>query len=114
MAKDYILTESVKYLNVKIDTNLVWHYHVNDLSIKLNRANALLFKIRKYVSLNILRSNFFAVLTPTYPTALLSGPRVVAKGLGKKKKLDVWSLCTFFCIQVCFKLYLKEGVLTEF
>ena len=35
-------TESVKYLGVKIDTNLSWQYHVNDLSIKLNRANALL------------------------------------------------------------------------
>ena len=37
-------------------------YHVNDLSIKLNRANALLFKMRKYVSLKILRSIYFAIL----------------------------------------------------
>ena len=43
-------TESVKYLSVKIDTNLSWQYHVKDLSIKLNRANTLLFKTRKYVS----------------------------------------------------------------
>ena len=42
-------TESVKYLGVEIDTNLSWQYHVNDLSIKLNRANTLLFKMRKYV-----------------------------------------------------------------
>ena len=35
--------------------------HVNDLSIKLNRANALLFKMRKYVSLKILRSIYFAI-----------------------------------------------------
>ena len=49
-------TESVKYLGVKIDTNLSWQYHVIDLSIKLNRSNALLFKMRKYVSLKILRS----------------------------------------------------------
>ena len=44
-------TESVKYLHVKINTNLSWQYHVNDLSIKLmlimNRANALLFKMKK-------------------------------------------------------------------
>ena len=52
-------TESVKYLGVKIDTNLSWQYHVNDLSIKLNRANALLFKMRKYVK--ILRSIYFAI-----------------------------------------------------
>ena len=44
-------SESVKYLHVKINTNLSWQYHVNDLSIKLKKANALLFKMRKYVSL---------------------------------------------------------------
>ena len=38
-----------------IATNLSWQYHVNDLSIKLNRANALLFKMRKYASFKILR-----------------------------------------------------------
>ena len=54
-------TESVKYLGLKIDTNLSWQYHVNDLSIKLNRANALLLKMRKYVSLKILRSIYFAI-----------------------------------------------------
>ena len=53
-------TESVKYLGVKIDTNLSWQYHVNGLSNKLNGANALLFKRRKYVSLKILRSIYFA------------------------------------------------------
>ena len=54
-------TESVKYLGVKIDTNLTWQHHVNDLSIKLNRTNALVFKIRKYVSPKILRSIYFAI-----------------------------------------------------
>ena len=54
-------TESVKYLGVKIDTNLSWQYHVNDLSIKLNRANALHIKMRKYVSLKVLRSIYFAI-----------------------------------------------------
>ena len=53
-------TESVKYLGVKIDTNLSWQY-VNDLSVKLNRANALLFKMRKYVSCKILRSIYFVI-----------------------------------------------------
>ena len=52
-------SESVKYLGVKIDLN--WENHVNDLSIKLNRANVLLFKMRKYVSLKILRSIYFAI-----------------------------------------------------
>ena len=29
-------TESVEYLGVKIDINLSWQYHANDLSIKLS------------------------------------------------------------------------------
>ena len=70
-------TESVKYLGVKIDANLTWQQHGNDLSIKLNRTNALLFKIRKYVSLKILRSIYFAVFD-SYLTAVLSGLRILA------------------------------------
>ena len=53
--------ESFKYLGVKIDINLTWQHHANDLSIKLNRANALLFKIGKYVSPQILRSIYFVI-----------------------------------------------------
>ena len=52
-------TESVKYLGVKIDTNLSWQYHVDNLSIKLNRTNALLFKMSKYVSLKIIKIHLF-------------------------------------------------------
>ena len=35
--------------------------HVHDLSFQLNRANALLFKMRKYFSLKTLRSICFAI-----------------------------------------------------
>ena len=52
-------TKSVKYLGVKIDTKLCWQYHINDHSIKLSRANALLFKMRK--NFKILRSICFAI-----------------------------------------------------
>ena len=54
-------TDSVEYLGVKVDANLSWKCQVNDLSIKLNRANALPFKIRKCVSSKILRSIYFAL-----------------------------------------------------
>ena len=38
-----------------------WQHHVNDLSIKLNRDYALLFKMRKFVSLKVLRHIYFAI-----------------------------------------------------
>ena len=54
-------TASVRHLGVKIDQHLTWQHHINDLSVKLNRANALLFKIRKFVDDKILRSIYFAI-----------------------------------------------------
>ena len=62
---------SVKYLGVKINTNLSWQYHVNDLSIKLNRANAVLLKMRKYVSFRISRSIYFAIFDSYLPYCCL-------------------------------------------
>ena len=59
-------TESVKYLGANIDTKLSCQYHVNDLSVKLNRANDLLFKMRKYVFCKLLRSIYFAVFDLSY------------------------------------------------
>ena len=44
-------TKTVKYLGVNIDTNLSWQYR--GISIKLNRANVLVFKT--------LRSIYFAI-----------------------------------------------------
>ena len=71
-------TEIVKYLNVKTGTNLNWEHHMTDISIKLNRFNTLLFKMRKYVSPRILRSIYFVIFDPYYPTAVLSRLRIVA------------------------------------
>ena len=53
--------KSVKYLGVKIDTDRSWQYHVNRLSIKLNRGNAVLLKMKKTVSGKILGSIYFAI-----------------------------------------------------
>ena len=54
-------TESVKYLGVKIDANLSWQYHVYDFSIKINKSNALFFKMRKNVSCKLLASFNFVI-----------------------------------------------------
>ena len=71
-------TESVKWLGVKIDTNLTWQHHANDLSIKMSRVNALLFKIRKYVSLKILRSIYFAIFDSYLSYCCLAELRILA------------------------------------
>ena len=53
---------STKYLGVKIDENLNWKDHTHDLATKLNRANALLFKIRNYVNFKNLETNLICNL----------------------------------------------------
>ena len=54
-------TDHVKYLGVKIDGNLSWKSHIDYLSLKLNRTNALFFKIRNLVNSSILRTLYFAI-----------------------------------------------------
>ena len=41
-------SQSVRCLGIKTDQNLNWKDHINYIAVKLNTANALLFKIRKY------------------------------------------------------------------
>ena len=54
-------SNNVKYLGIKIDENLNWKHHINEVSTKLIRVNAILFKIRNYVNPKILRLIYFAI-----------------------------------------------------
>ena len=60
-SKRVYTTESVNCLGVKSDANLNWKCQADDFSLKQNRANALLFKLRQYVSPKILKSIYFAI-----------------------------------------------------
>ena len=54
-------SQSVTNLVIKIDQNLNWKDHINDIAVKLNRANALLFKTRNFVNITILKTIYFAI-----------------------------------------------------
>ena len=51
----------MKYLSIKIDENLNWKDQTYDIVKKLNRANALLYKVRNYISFNTLKSIYIAI-----------------------------------------------------
>ena len=51
----------VKYLGVRIDKFLHWLDQMNDNAVKLNRANALLLKIRNYFKMKTSRNIDFAI-----------------------------------------------------
>ena len=61
MEKDYIQLISVRYLGVKTDSKLNWKSHANAIATKLNRANAMLYKVRDFVNANILKSIYYAL-----------------------------------------------------
>ena len=54
-------SNSLKYLSVSIDKSLHWHDQVNNITVKLNRANALLLKIRIYVIMKTLRRIYYEI-----------------------------------------------------
>ena len=55
-------SNSIKYLGVRVDKFLHWHDQVNNIAVRVNRANALLLKIRNYVNMKTLRNIYYAIL----------------------------------------------------
>ena len=53
--------KSVKYLGIKIDESITWIDHINDTAIKLNRDNAMLFKVREFVNIKIPKSIYYPI-----------------------------------------------------
>ena len=49
-------TDSVRYLGIKIDENSNWHQQINTVVVKLNKANAMLSKVRYFVDKKTLKS----------------------------------------------------------
>ena len=43
-------TSSVQYLGIKIDQYHNWQDHINNIAIKLNKANAMLYKVRQFLN----------------------------------------------------------------
>ena len=54
-------TSLVKYLGIKIDHYLNWQDHVNNIAIKLNKANAMLYKVRQFVNEKTLISIYHVI-----------------------------------------------------
>ena len=59
--KNLYPSTSIKYFGVRIDRFLHWNVQVNSIAVKLNRANALLLKIRNYFNRKTLRNIYFAI-----------------------------------------------------
>ena len=65
-------TSSVKYLGIKIDQYLNWQDHINNIEIKLNKVNAMIYKVRQFVNQRTLISIYHAVFDSNY-ASIVSG-----------------------------------------
>ena len=54
-------TNSVKYLGIQIDKRLTWKQHINHVALELNKANAMLSKLRHVLDIKTLRSVYYAI-----------------------------------------------------
>jgi len=54
----------IKYLGVLIDSHLTFKYHINELNKKIARSIGILYKLRPFVNLNILKSVYYAIVYP--------------------------------------------------
>ena len=54
-------SSKIKYLGLILDNKLDWKAHIAELSKKLSRAIGLLYKIRNFCPLSVLRSLYFSI-----------------------------------------------------
>ena len=54
-------SSKIKYLGIVLDNKLNWKAHITELSKKLSRAVGLLYKVRNFCPLNVLRSLYFSI-----------------------------------------------------
>ena len=73
-------SNSITYLGVKIDRFLHCQDQVNSIAVKLNRANASLFKIRNYANMKTLRDIYFTIF----------GSHLSYKGIVWAQNINTW------------------------
>ena len=55
-------TQSLKFLGLTIDTSTTWKYHIGELTSRLNKACYTIRLIKPFMSLNVMRSTYFAYI----------------------------------------------------
>ena len=54
-------TDLVRYFGIQIDERLTWKQQINHVALKLNKANAMLSKLRHVLDIKTLRSVYYAI-----------------------------------------------------
>ena len=76
MVKSFIRLIQSKYLGIHLDY-FTWKHQTTNVAIKLNKANAMLSKIRIYVDIKTLKSIFHAILESHLSYASLGAKLII-------------------------------------
>ena len=57
-------TNSVNYLGINIDENLIWKQQISDTAIKINKPNDILSKLIHFIYRKTLKSIYHAIFEP--------------------------------------------------
>ena len=55
-------TNSVKYIGIRIDSKFNWKTHIDDIALKVIRANAMLYKVRDFFNTEIYHALFESLI----------------------------------------------------
>ena len=56
--------DHVKYLGMIIDSTLTWKNHINNVSSKISKSIGLLYKIRHFVNIKIMKTLYYSLVYP--------------------------------------------------
>ena len=112
---------SVKYLGIIMDCNLNWKDHIFELSKKISRGIGISFKLRDFVSINILNQVYYSLISLFLTYAVLVWEHTYKSNLHplvvlQKKAMrimtdDFWLFSFFLSISYCVLFLLAYGSL---
>ena len=56
--------DQVKYLGIMIDSTLSWRNHIDNVSTKISKTIGLLYKIRYFVDMKIIKTLYYSLVFP--------------------------------------------------
>ena len=54
--------QSIKYLGVIVDRHLMWKANILTISKKISRGIGIMYRLRPYVSLDVLKSLYYSLI----------------------------------------------------
>ena len=54
--------EYIKYLSVLVDSSLKWKHHISTLAKKISRAIGIMYKLRPFLPLNVMKNVYYGLL----------------------------------------------------